>query len=522
MDLRLQKETIAVKETVLDSCFEQAVETDYILPDYYPDIFRIIKCRIIPRTVSHSIIGTEMSGDSKKLTYELEALIRVWYLSENSKVINCIDHKMNFTKTVDLLVESRYPEIIICPKCDYSNCRVINKRRLDIRGAISTKVKVTDDKCKKVICDADGMNIQLKKNMIVYPGQRLITSKKITVIEELELGIAKPPILSVIKSDSRIISKEHKAISNKVVVKGEAQIDMLYICSKDDEHGIESMKFTIPFSQIIDVDGIDESYEIHTDIFPASCDIITKGSGESTSFECELVVFVNCIASKSVSGDIIIDSYSTSYECAIEKENLSIESISKEISENSVCKNTLTLNDSNISSVIDCSCEITNISTHLSDTNDCFVINGNVSFSALVETSEGYPLICENDSVFEYKVSCTENIDCCYFEPDIRISGCNYTMSGENSVDVTAELSIEGKIIKKSEKTVITDIKIDSECKKNCSESCALKLYFAEENEDIWEIAKRNSTSVKAILDENNITADKVFEKGMLLIPIIS
>ncbi|MBQ8378100.1 MAG: LysM peptidoglycan-binding domain-containing protein, partial [Oscillospiraceae bacterium] len=132
------------------------------------------------------------------------------------------------------------------------------------------------------------------------------------------------------------------------------------------------------------------------------------------------------------------------------------------------------------------------------------------------------PVMCENDSVFEYKVSCGDDIECCYFEPDINISGCNYTMSGENCVDVTAELTIEGEILKKSEKTVITDIKIDSECKKNCSESCALKLYFAEENEDIWEIAKRNSTSVKAILEENNITADKIFEKGMLLIPIIS
>jgi len=522
MDLRLQKETIAVKETVLDSCFEQAVETDYILPDYFPDIFRIIKCRIIPRVVSHSILGNEISGDSKKLTYELEALIRVWYLSENSKVINCIDHKMNFNKSVDLSIESRYPEIVIYPRCDYANCRVINKRRLDIRGAVTTKVKVTDDKCRKIISNADGMNIQLKKNMILYPGQRIITTKKITVIEELELGIAKPPILSVIKSESKIISKEHKAISNKVVVKGEAQIDMLYICSKEDEHGIESMKFTIPFSQIIDVDGIDESYEIQADVFPASCDIITKGSGESTSFECELVVFVNCIASKSISGDVIVDAYSTNYNCQIETDNLALESSVKHISENSIFKNTLTLSDNKISSVIDCGCEITNITTHLSESGDCFVINGNMNSYTLVETVDGYPVITENDSVFEIKIDSPENVSDCYFEPKISIIGCNYTMAGDSSVDVTAELNVDGIICKKSEKTVITDIKIDNECKKDCSGNCALKLYFAEENEDIWDIAKRNSTSVKAILEENNITSDKVFEKGMLLIPIIS
>lgn len=522
MDLRLQKEAIAVKETVLDTCIEQSVETDYILPDYFPDIFRILKCTITPRIISHSIIGKEMSGNSKKLNYELEAVIKVWYLSENSKIINCIEQKTVFTKSIELTIEAQYPEIRICPKCDYANCRVINKRRLDIRGAISAKIKVIDDKCKEIITNAEGRNIQLKKDMIIYPSKRIIASKKITVIEELELGIAKPPILSVIKSDSKIISKEHKTISNKVVVKGEAQIEMLYICSGDDDHGIESMKFTIPFSQIIDMDGIDESYDLTAELFPSSCDIITKGNGEATSFECELVIFVNCVASKSVSGDIITDAYSTEYECDITTENLSTQCIVKEFSENTICKNTLTLNDGEISSVIDCCCDITNVSTHLSESDEGYIINGNVCFSALVITSEGYPLVCESDGIFEHKINCLDDNGMCILEPDVSINGCNYTLSGESTVDVTADLSISGKILSQYERLVITDIKIYDEQKKSCSDRCALKLYFADKNEDIWEIAKRNSTSVKAILEENNITSDKIFEKGMLLIPIIS
>ena len=49
----------------------------------------------------------------------------------------------------------------------------------------------------------------------------------------------------------------------------------------------------------------------------------------------------------------------------------------------------------------------------------------------------------------------------------------------------------------------------------------AIKLYFGVENEDVWEIAKRYSTSVEAVMEENELSGDKLGEGGMLLIPIV-
>ena len=49
-----------------------------------------------------------------------------------------------------------------------------------------------------------------------------------------------------------------------------------------------------------------------------------------------------------------------------------------------------------------------------------------------------------------------------------------------------------------------------------------MKLYYGAENEDIWDIAKRYSTSVDAVREENDIDGDKIENGGMLLIPIIN
>ena len=43
MELKVNKEEICASETALKTKQEQALELDYVLPDYYPEIFKILK-----------------------------------------------------------------------------------------------------------------------------------------------------------------------------------------------------------------------------------------------------------------------------------------------------------------------------------------------------------------------------------------------------------------------------------------------------------------------------------------------
>ena len=65
MDLKLNREMLSMTRTILDASCEQAVEKDFLLPDYYPDIFRVLKCVITPTVQSHSINGGKLSFDTK-------------------------------------------------------------------------------------------------------------------------------------------------------------------------------------------------------------------------------------------------------------------------------------------------------------------------------------------------------------------------------------------------------------------------------------------------------------------------
>ena len=91
MDLKINREMLSVSEKIYDGVQEQSVELDYILPDYYPDIFKLIKCCIVP-----TIISSNINGDS--LTYELLADVKILYCSEKDNKLQCINQKMTYSK----------------------------------------------------------------------------------------------------------------------------------------------------------------------------------------------------------------------------------------------------------------------------------------------------------------------------------------------------------------------------------------------------------------------------------------
>ena len=69
---------------------------------------------------------------------------------------------------------------------------------------------------------------------------------------------------------------------------------------------------------------------------------------------------------------------------------------------------------------------------------------------------------------------------------------------------------------------MVTDIAIDDSTRKQRDGDYAIKLYFAVDNEDIWDIAKRYSTDVSAVMEENELSGERLESGGMLLIPIVT
>ena len=287
MELKLNRETVPAAEVIFDGVQEQSVELDYILPDYCPDIFRLIRCDTSP-------VITEWSVSGDRLTYELRCDIHILYCGEDGSEVQSVDQHRSFTKTVELGRSPVSPQVRLTPKTDHVNFRAVNKRRLDLRGAVSVKISVTGQQEQQVVSDAEGMNIQLKRRNVEFAASRLSAEKNVRIEEEMELSAAQPDISGILRCSCTAAECEVKLISGKLLAKGEADVELLYRGGGN----VETMSFSLGYSQIIDVEGLDDSFGCTVTAEVVSCDAapVSDKEGNNRMVRCETELRLCCRA----------------------------------------------------------------------------------------------------------------------------------------------------------------------------------------------------------------------------------
>lgn len=517
MDLKINRETVTAAEIVYNGIQEQGVELDYILPDYYPDIFRLVKCEVLPAVTDWSV-----SGD--RLSYELVCSIRILYCSEGGSILQCVSQRQCFSKYIDIGQIGGSPAVTLIPKADHINCRAVNKRRLDLRGAVSVKIKVEGEKNQEVISDASGMNIQLKKTPVRYAAKKLTAEKSLRLNEETELSAAQPAIINIVSCRCRVSDCEKKLISGKLLAKGEADVELLYSCESDGEGALESMSYCVPFSQIIDIDGLDDTFECDIRAEAVCCEVTpaVDKNGDNRIVKTEIELRLICRAVRTASVMLVTDAYSTVYPCEIRTADIMAEQLPVTMTESFRSTAKIAEGDAVPATVYGMWCNPKNINTSLSEDGSRLVISGMLTYSMAAKDSGGMISMPDKDEAFEETIEIGSELAGSYITAEVRVCGVTYNITPENVLIAKAELKAEISSHSSSNVIGITDIVIDDTMKKQRDGDYAIKLYYGCENEEIWEIAKRYSTCVDAVMEENELVGDRLGSGGMLLIPIIN
>lgn len=517
MDLKINRETVPAAQVIFDGVQEQSVELDYILPDYYPDIFRLIRCQTVPVITSYSV-----SGD--KLSYELRCDINILYCGEEDSVLRCVTQRQSFSRTVDLGTVCDSPDVNLNPKTDHINFRAVNKRRLDVRGAVSVQIKVSCEKEQEVISDAFGMNIQVKKVPVRYASKRLTIEKNVRITEETELSPAMPPIMGVVSCISCASECEKKMISGKLLAKGDVTIELLYACEKEGRGAAQPMNFSLPYSQIIDIDDIDETFECMVTPTVISCDITPSvgKNGENTILKCEIELRLACRAIKTSTVMLAVDAYSTVYPCETALSAIRTEQQPVIYSENRSFSTKLGEGDSVPETIYAIWCNPKNINTRLGSDDKSVVVSGMLTWSMAAMDASGMMIMPDRDEAFEETIELGDDLNGCVVSAELSAGEVSYNITSEGVLMAKAGINIRISANNSTSVMGLTELTVDDTTKKERDGDYSIKLYFGGANEEIWDIAKRYSTSAAAVMEENELDGERLKDGGMLLIPIIN
>ncbi len=489
MEHNLQKHPLRMMHTVCDEFEERAVDLDIILPDYCPEIAEILKCTITPFT-------SRCFQSGERYVVEGTTQIRVFYLSNDRSELHCYDATEPFSVSFRVANAVQYKVNV---KADYVNCRAISARRMDIHGAFRVYLKATGVTELTVAAFENSRNICCKTVDVVSTIPAMQIDKSFSVSEDIPLGME---FDRLVYSDVTVVEHEHKALSNKVIVKGKIRIRL--VLSKDG--AVKEAIETIPFSQIVDSDGFYEDWHCISEVDIGEKDIraIPNESGMNAVSAC-IKLFTHMFASYDERSTVILDAYSVVYPLLCETTQVSIPcKVEFTNTEHTVVPLTVSLPE-NIRELIDVWGDVRCEATTDSHIHCCYTV------SAFVRDSEGHISYIEN--VIDDTVNKEE-----YDTAVVRLLGMNGVISG-NRLHIQAE--IEKYCVKEQMHTVsvVTDMIEDTQ-NPFCKSNATIRVVYADEGDSVWDIAKQHHAVADMIIAENDLDSDHITTPTVLMIPV--
>lgn len=508
MEYKLNKDTVYTVRYALDSVTEQPVDADVTLPDYCPDIERILRCSLSPCVFTRNISGTQ-------LFVEGEAKISILYIDSVKSAIRCFSYQMPWSAQLPLKTETNSCAAILSCKTEYINCRALSPRKLSFHGAFSLYAKVLCRQTTEVCRYDEKDDLQTKRESVRVSSLCCLCEERFSCTEDIPLS-DRPSIEAVLSSRIRVKTKEEKCMDGKLMLSMQGDLEVMYLCDLDKGE-IEHLSYSFPLSRMIDCEGLTENSVCDTDISVQSYDLSVSrdalSDGSLLSLELKLCACVKGFEEQETEG--MIDAYSTSGGVELSRETLSmpqdlcVERFSR------VEKYTLSLENEKIGEVLDIGVE--SASACVIPGENAQKLLTKLRLSLLLKNTDGEPFCIERSPEFE----CAPETNLKQKADDVcvKVDSVSYRIVDEKTLELRMELSYRITTSDFYRKSLICGI---NRCENSVSEPCdsALVLYFADKGESVWEIAKNYATRVDDLKEENALEDEILSESMMLLIPV--
>ncbi len=506
---RLERESVCAPARILDTVQEQSVELDYVLPDYYPDFFRLLSCTAEPTVVSWDI-------RDGLLQYSCAVRIRVLYVPEQGGTVQAVTQQLDYQKQLNLPADAavRNLQVRLHPTTSYMNCRAVNHRRMDLRGAIRLDIHLSGEREQQVIADACGLHCQCKKETVNYVSQMLRTSKRCVISEALKLNEAQPALLSILREQIALTVNDTRIVAGKLMVKGEAAVTILYTSAS----GIETLQSVFPFHQIVEQDGLRDDMpcmveaELADYLFTTEAD----GNGDIRLVHCDLQVRLLCEAVCTVSADLVTDLYSTVHPCTLQSETVELLECPVPICEHLQTQFALPHPEQSLARVYAVWVEPCDL--HMEEGESGSQLVGSLRCKMMAADMDNAPILIEHTEPVTLPL---HDIPGDMRLPRVTVQTCSYTLTDAETVTVQVMLLLKGYGMRMCRRTLLTDAQPDADTRLSLAETYALRLYFGQPQEALWDIARRFHTTVAAIQAENEDCCDPLTQAQMLLIPMV-
>ncbi len=495
-----------MSETVItNNVFKKTVtkkfEWDVIVPDSKRDVLKILSS-------SSDCFLTDYSFSNGSCNMKLEAVSKILYIPEDASGENIcvIDTKENFNMDFDIPSNLSWEYEDIHIKCFSEPCVLINSRKLGVK----INVTAVFDLYENVTLDDffDNPDICCMKKELVSNCIHSVKNEKISISPVFSLPSGKPGISEILMLDVSVGDSDLKPITNKAVFKGNICIDMLY---SSDISTIEGVSFETPFTEIIDLNGLNDKMTLmySAEVKKTDCELIRGEENSSKGFTVNGVIELRMKACTKNQTMYVSDAYSPCYSEVLKKNEINAVLFSDVYSDSFPVKELFEFEDTVINEVYSVKAEAITKNAQLEDGRinmDCVL-----KCRILYRTQSG---VRNEIKSCDFQYSQPVKIDGDYKNIEIMCYPTNlsYVIAGNNMLEIRCNMKLFSYLSDNRNISAVSSVELDKNLKKSLSRA-PIVAYFPQKDENVFEVAKKYLSTPDKIKEINSL-ADDIIKKG--------
>ncbi len=509
MELLLDKKKCEYMHRVGSGNAIHEESTEIIVSDRSPDITRIV------RSFGNVFVTDKEAREGKvSITGNVKGV--VLYIAEGERCIRKIDVSMPFFHIFDADGVTPDSKLNIRAHLRSFDVREVNPRKIAVRANIDISYRAFERAERTLCCgvkDGEEYGICTRKRELYGYSPIIMRDKSFSVSDDIELSGAAMEMSSILLGEASLSLNETKIIGNKSILKGIADISYVY---ETEDGAINCDEYELPFSQILDIDGMEETHDLEVELSVSGVDFDPQydASGKARYMTVSITADAIAMVYEKYEDMVLDDVYSTKFGTDVKYNSLtSTRYITREEKRVPVTETVQT--GSGVKKVLDVAVSVFQPVRRREAEREFISSDAQVTVMYIGEddlvysASRRIPIVCP--------LELSENHT---YEASSKIRGRGYSVGAGNEINVRFFTDFDITETESQAVSAISEISVDTENLRQGERIPGVTVKRASRECDVWSLAKEHGATVEEICIANNISDSEYIAEGrMILIP---
>lgn len=511
--MELEKQMVHKSKQAGTAFSQMTLDDDYNLPDYKPDLAKIIRER-------GQLQFEEIHVNNGHILARGVLKFQILYRTDlDGRKVNYLKGEIPFQESLSMEGVLETDDIKVTGRIADISVSVINSRKLSIRSLAELKAVAERKEDVELLTGTDAScEIEKKRQEFL----ELVMKKRDTLRIRQEISIAsnKPNMEEIVWSGVELRGIDSRINDGQIDVYGEALVQILYIGDEDEER-LQWFETTVPVKGSVACEdcSTEQLYHIATEISQMNLEIAPDLDGESRNISLEMILGMDICVWRETYVEMISDMYALDREIKLHMQPTVFERLLVKNAAKCKVAEKVELDVDLEDAVQICMQEVELDIEQYKTGPEGVLVEGILTANILYLTADDsmpvnskrvYIPFSQTLEMPESKLQVNLYLEC-------RPEQVTTILTDSRTIEVRGVIVVHALAIEEIHAEVIAEVTEEAQDIKQLQQRPGLVGYIVRESDTLFGIAKEHHTTIQNLMETNGLS-DKNIKRGEKLL----